>query len=264
VVDGLLPWLGLALLVVLTAAGLRFYLPLSRAVLVQKTGLVGDRWVNVIDVVVAGLLALWFAMLGHDALVQTGERAIEFGHIITGAMVYASIVIFISGLLLYRNLRLSAVFGFGALRFPSSLGRGLLYLAAAYPLLMLVQAMVYGTGSGDLGQQDVVEFLLASQSTRDRLAVLVMAVAVAPVAEEIIFRGYLYPVAKRYVGPFSAMVGSGLLFALLHGHVASIPALFTLAMCLGLAYEKSGSLLVPMIMHAIFNAVSVAAILFIL
>jgi membrane protease YdiL (CAAX protease family) len=35
-----------------------------------------------------------------------------------------------------------------------------------------------------------------------------------------------------------------------------------LAVCLGLAYEKTGSLLVPMIMHAVFNAVSVGAILF--
>jgi membrane protease YdiL (CAAX protease family) len=50
----------------------------------------------------------------------------------------------------------------------------------------------------------------------------------------------------------------------LHGHAASIPALFTLAVCLGLAYEKSGSLLVPMIMHAVFNAVSIAGIMFLL
>jgi membrane protease YdiL (CAAX protease family) len=264
VVDGFLLWFGWALLVVLTAASLRFYLPLARVVLVQRSGLVGDQWVNFSDVVVAGLLALWFAMLGRDALVQAGERTVEYQHVITGAMVYASIVIFIAGLLLYRNLPLSQVFGFGTLRFPSSLGRGLLYLAAAYPLLMLVQAMVYGAASGDVGPQDVVEFLLTSESTRDRMAVLVMAVAVAPVAEEMIFRGYLYPVAKRYFGSFAAMVASSLLFALLHGHVASIPALFTLAMCLGLAYEKSGSLLVPMIMHAIFNAISVAAILFIL
>jgi membrane protease YdiL (CAAX protease family) len=35
-------------------------------------------------------------------------------------------------------------------------------------------------------------------------------------------------------------------------------------MCLGLAYEKSGTLLVPMIMHAVFNAISVTAILFLL
>jgi membrane protease YdiL (CAAX protease family) len=35
-------------------------------------------------------------------------------------------------------------------------------------------------------------------------------------------------------------------------------------MCLGLSYEKSGTLLVPMIMHAVFNAISVTAILFFL
>ncbi len=263
-VEGPLVWFGFALIVVLTAAGLRFYLPLARRVLVQRGGLVGVRWVNVSDAVVAGLLALWFALLGRDALAQDGERVVEFRQVITGAMVYASIVIFIGGLMLYRNLQVSEVFGFGQLSFRRTLGRGVLYLAAAYPLLMLVQAMVYGASSGEMGQQDVVEFLRTSELMRDRMAVLVMAVVVAPVAEEMIFRGYLYPVAKRYFGPFIAMVGTSLLFALLHGHAASIPALFTLAMCLGLSYEKSGSLLVPMIMHAVFNAISVAAILFFL
>jgi membrane protease YdiL (CAAX protease family) len=93
---------------------------------------------------------------------------------------------------------------------------------------------------------------------------MVMAIIVAPVAEEVIFRGYLYPIGKRYAGPFFAMVLTSLLFAALHGHAASLPALFTLAMCLGLAYEKTGTLLVPLIMHAVFNAISVAAIMFLL
>lgn len=263
-VEGPLAWLGFALVVVLTAASLRFYLPLARTVLVLRAGLVGVRWVHVSDAFVAGVLVVWFAMLGRDALAQAGERAIEFRQVVTGAMVYASIVIFIGGLMIYRNLRVSEVFGFGALRFGPTLGRGLLYLAAAYPLLMLVQAMVYGALGGEMGQQDVVKFLADSRSMRDRMAVLVMAVVVAPVAEEIIFRGYLYPVMKKYFGPFVAMVGTSLLFAVLHGHAASLPALFMLAMCLGLSYEKSGSLLVPMIMHAVFNAISVAAILFFL
>jgi membrane protease YdiL (CAAX protease family) len=93
---------------------------------------------------------------------------------------------------------------------------------------------------------------------------MVMAVVVAPVAEEVIFRGYLYPVGKRYLGPFLSLAVTGILFAILHGHAASVPALFTLAVCLGLAYEKTGSLLVPMIMHAVFNAVSIAGIMFLL
>ena len=129
---------------------------------------------------------------------------------------------------------------------------------------MLVQAMVYGVSGGELNPQEVVQFLQNTESPRDRWAVMVMAIVVAPVAEEVIFRGYLYPIGKRYAGPFFAMVLTSLLFAALHGHAASLPALFTLAMCLGLAYEKTGTLLVPMIMHAVFNAVSVATIMFLL
>ena len=129
---------------------------------------------------------------------------------------------------------------------------------------MLVQAMVYGMSGGEMHPQDVVQFLQDAESPRDRLAVMVMAIVIAPVAEEVIFRGYLYPVGKRYFGPFLSLAATSLLFAALHGHAASVPALVALAACLALAYEKSGSLLVPMLMHAVFNAVSVAAIMFLL
>jgi membrane protease YdiL (CAAX protease family) len=71
-------------------------------------------------------------------------------------------------------------------------------------------------------------------------------------------------VGRKYLGPLFAVAGSSFFFALLHGHLASLPALFTLAVCLALAYEKSGSLLVPMVMHATFNTISVLAILYLL
>lgn len=251
-------------LVVLTALSLRFYLPLAGRVWLRHAGAVDDGWVGKVDAVVAVVLVAWFILLGRDALTETGDRNVEFGHIVSGAIIYASIVLFLVGLLVYRNLPLTGVFGTDRAGFVRVLGRGLLYLAAAYPLLMLVQAMVYGAAGGDTSPQEVVQFLQNAETPHDRLAVLAMAVIVAPVAEELIFRGYLYPVGKRWLGPFLSMAGTSLLFAALHGHMASIPALFTLAMCLGLAYEKSGTLIVPMVMHAIFNAVSVTAILFFL
>lgn len=263
-VSGLPALAALALLVGLTAVSLRFYLPLAGRVFVRGEGQVGDSWVGVIDAVAAAVLVAWFALMGRDALTEQGERTVEFGHLVSGAAVYASIVIFLAGLLVYRNHRLSDVFGFGSVGFARALGRSLLWLAAAYPLLMLVQAMVYGAAGGEMSPQEVVEFLENADTPRDRLAVLVMAVVVAPVAEEMIFRGYLYPVGKKYFGAFASMAATSLLFAVLHGHMGSLPALFTLAMCLGLAYEKSGTLLVPMIMHAVFNAISVTAILFLL
>lgn len=263
-VSGLPAFAALAVLVVLTAVSLRFYLPLAGRVLVRGDGRVGDSWVGSVDALVAIVMVAWFVMMGRDALTDQGDRSVEFGHIVSGAIIYASIVIFLLGLLVYRNLTPSNVFGFGSVSFAPALGRSLLWLGAAYPLLMLVQAMVYGAAGGEMSPQDVVEFLQNAETPRDRLAVLAMAVVVAPVAEEMIFRGYLYPVGKKYLGPFLSMAVTSLLFAVLHGHVGSIPALFTLAMCLGLAYEKSGSLMIPMIMHAVFNAVSVTAILFFL
>jgi len=264
VVSGLSFWLAGAVLVLLTAAGLRYYLPLARRVMVDGFGRVEDGWVRGFDGAVAVVLTAWLAMLGRDALMHEGERTIEFADVATGATVYCSIVLFLLGLLVYRNIRPSVIFGFGGEKFFGVLGRSLLALGAAYPVLLLVQAMVYGVSGGGMQPQEVVRFLQEAESPRDRIAVIVMAVAVAPVAEELIFRGYLYPVAKRYVGPFVSVMVTSLLFAVLHGHAASVPALFALAVCLALAYEKTGTLLVPMIMHAVFNAVSIAGIMFLL
>lgn len=263
-VSGLSFWLAGAVLVLLTAAGLRFYLPLARRVFVEQAGRVEDSWVTGTDALVAVVLTAWFLMLGRDALLGEGDRTIEFADIATGAVLYASVVIFLLGLLVYRNLPPAGIFGLTGERFFPVLGRSLLALAAAYPVLLLVQAMVYGVAGTDVQPQEVVRFLQEASTPRDRLAVMVMAVVVAPLAEEVIFRGYLYPVGKRYLGPFVSLGITSLLFAVLHGHAASIPALFALAVCLGLAYEKSGSLLVPMIMHAVFNAVSIAGIMFLL
>lgn len=257
-------WAGFALLAALTAAGLRYYLPLARRVFVGNGGRVQDGWVSSLDGAVGVLLCLWFLLLGYDALAQEGKRTVEFKDVVNGAVIYSSIVLFLLGLLVYRNISPAGIFGFGGEKFLPVLGRSLLALIAAYPVVMLVQAMVFGASGGDLRPQEVVQFLQEADAPRDRLAIMVMAVVVAPVAEEVIFRGYLYPVGKRYVGPFLSLGASSLIFAALHGHSASVPALFTLAVCLGLAYEKTGSLLVPMVMHAVFNAVSVAAILFVL
>ena len=179
-------------------------------------------------------------------------------------MTYASVVVFLLGILVYRGISLLRAFGWDVLGFGGVLGRGLICLLAAYPLLMLVQAMVYGASGGNVAPQDVVEFLRSAGSPRDRIAVLVMAIVVAPLAEELIFRGYLYPAGKKYLGSFASALITAALFAVLHGHAASIPALFTLAVCLALSYEKTGSLLVPMVMHAVFNAVSVVGILYLM
>jgi membrane protease YdiL (CAAX protease family) len=67
---------------------------------------------------------------------------------------------------------------------------------------------------------------------------------------------------KRYVGRVAAVLASALLFAAVHAHLPSFAPLFVLGSCFAIAYEWSGSILVPMMMHALFNAITLTALAF--
>jgi membrane protease YdiL (CAAX protease family) len=84
----------------------------------------------------------------------------------------------------------------------------------------------------------------------------VFTVAIAPVAEEFIFRGMLYPLVKQCGWPRLAWFGVSFLFALIHWDAAAFAALFLLALVLTWLYEKTDSLLAPITAHALFNAVN--------
>ena len=106
-----------------------------------------------------------------------------------------------------------------------------------------------------------MRFLGASDSQTARYVVGISAVFVAPVLEEFIFRGYLYAVVRRYAGMTLGIIVNATLFAAIHTHLPSFGGLFALAVCLTLAYEWTGSIFVPITMHALFNAISVAQLL---
>jgi membrane protease YdiL (CAAX protease family) len=80
------------------------------------------------------------------------------------------------------------------------------------------------------------------------------AVVLAPVAEEFIFRGMLYPFVKQLGSPRLAWVGVSFAFALIHDDAATFVPLFVLALALTWLYEKTDNLLAPITAHALFNA----------
>ena len=83
---------------------------------------------------------------------------------------------------------------------------------------------------------------------------LVVAV-VAPAIEELTFRGLGFSLLGRY-GRWTAIIGTGLAFALAHGLVNAFP--FLAAFGIGLAYLRSrvDSVYPGMIVHGLFNAVA--------
>jgi membrane protease YdiL (CAAX protease family) len=83
----------------------------------------------------------------------------------------------------------------------------------------------------------------------------IVVAMVAPVIEELTFRGLGYSLLARY-GRWAAIIGTGLAFALAHGLVNAFP--FLAAFGIGLAYLRSrvDSVYPGMIVHGLFNAIA--------
>ncbi|MFN3974311.1 MAG: lysostaphin resistance A-like protein [Dehalococcoidia bacterium] len=90
------------------------------------------------------------------------------------------------------------------------------------------------------------------------LLVVGIVVVLAPLAEEVFFRGFLLTGLSHRFTPSGALVVSSALFAVLHGAVGLMVPVFFAGLVLGLLYLRSGSLLVPWMAHALQNALAYA------
>jgi hypothetical protein len=87
----------------------------------------------------------------------------------------------------------------------------------------------------------------------DRLWLLVLVVAAAPVFEEFIFRGLIFGGLRRTLGLAVSVLASAAIFALVHPPIAVIPV-FGLGVVAALVYDRTRLLIGPMAAHAVYNA----------
>ncbi len=78
---------------------------------------------------------------------------------------------------------------------------------------------------------------------------------IAPLAEELVFRGILYRRNVRYMEDKNAILISSLLFALYHQNQIQGIYAFVLGYILAKAYSKSGNFLVPLVLHGVVNII---------
>ena len=165
-------------------------------------------------------------------------------------------------LLRYHKISWSAAFG-SITDHQRSLGLPLLYgigfVVPALGLHLVSQQLIIALG-GEPTSQEAVE-MVARASAPPELALQALSVVVfAPVCEELLFRGVLYPSLRDLGHRRMAIAASSLLFAAIHGSLALMLPLTVLAVVLVWLYEKTGSIIAPILMHAAFNAVNFAMI----
>jgi membrane protease YdiL (CAAX protease family) len=147
----------------------------------------------------------------------------------------------------------------------SGLGWGLVIRLGSFPVILLVATLVEAFIDRSLVTPEQLETDVGTGTIA--LAVLV-AVVVAPVAEELFFRGFLYRSLRVRHGYWLAGLVSSFLFGLVHwqpeGLLASLPLMAGVAaaaMSWAYLYDRTGSILVPIASHMAFNLVGVVLIL---
>jgi membrane protease YdiL (CAAX protease family) len=262
-VDGLLPAVSAALNAFFLVAGVYIYVSIVRQIAARVPNAEGPpvRTFAWPEAAIAVLLTAFFLLSLSGAATHNVSR-LRTHDLIASAILTVGLLLAVAGFLRLRRFDLNSLGGFSRIGFFRTLVTGAVLILAAYPLIFLADVVTQRLLRSAPQRQAIVEMFSESSTLEQRILIIVLAVSLAPVAEEFIFRFFFYGVARRYFGKVIAVLASALLFAGVHAHLPSFAPLFVLGACFAIAYEWTGSILVPMTMHALFNAITLTALAF--
>lgn len=196
-----------------------------------------------------------------------------------GAVATIAVIVFLARASFARRLK---GFGLNLRRIHRDFFAAPALLLAVWPLLLA--AIILTTYLGRLiwgpqyqiEQHTQLELIQGYSQLPLRILVVAVATVCAPLLEEMLFRGLFQTMVRSYLAgltfrvpaiagispAWQAIAISSIVFAMAHENPAHWPALLLLGACLGYAYEKTGSLFRPIFIHALFNALTITAVLY--
>jgi membrane protease YdiL (CAAX protease family) len=146
----------------------------------------------------------------------------------------------------WRDVRLGAAYGFGG-------------LVVTVPASLLYAALV-GPGRASSAVGDVFGGLRAGPVAAVGVALVV--VLLAPLCEEIVYRGLLWGAVSQRWGRWAALIVSTVVFAIAHLEWTRIPLLLIVALPIGLARLYAGNLTASIVAHQVTNLLPGLALMF--
>ena len=218
------------------------------------------------DILAVALLAFAARTMLMGSAKPGAEPKYTAGLVVSASLVFLVLAGALVLMMAYRRVNLTELFGLDRIDPWPLLWKSALIAAGAVLALNALTAWLAGHVLSpvwrEAGDQEMVRLLRRSPDTALRLAIVVTACVFQPVAEEVIFRGYVYPAVKRFTERWFAACFSALLFATLHQHALALIPLFVFGLVLVAAYEWTGSIWVPIAVHAFFNTTTVVGQLF--
>ena len=135
-------------------------------------------------------------------------------------------------------------------------------LAAVTAVWTLTLHHAFDITQGDQLAVEVYREAAVAGDWRSMSCLILAGVVLAPVGEEVLFRGLVFGWLRARWGPWCAAIASSLLFAGVHFAMTPLLPLFVVGMALAYVYARTGSLYFPVLFHALFNGVTFACIPF--
>lgn len=184
--------------------------------------------------------------------------------LVIGTLLFqGTILLLVPRLLQKQGRRFSENFGFRPRRWRDALKGGWGYLALLP--IVAVGALAWKALLRYFGieapAQEALTLIAFRSSGMLKVYFIFIGALVAPLAEELLFRGVLLPALARKFGAGAGLLFSAMIFSALHFNVAVLIPIFLLGLAFGAAYLVTGRLGVSIVMHLLFNSVNLAVVL---
>lgn len=212
-------------------------------------------------------IATYFGKLGVGAEVTDQP---SFGAQFASYLIHMIITIFLGVVALFMIISLNRnpieVFGLNRLGTPKIILIGLAGGIVGYLLCSTLVGIpvnkFFTNVFGELDAQKAVQDILNLKNPLLLSMIIVSACVLAPVIEELLYRGYLYGSIKRFSHPVFAAILSSALFTVIHMNLLALVPLFVLSLILTWLYEFTKCLWVPILVHAFFNTFNILAMFY--
>ncbi len=233
--------------------------PPNRSELTMK--LVSRSWTTMQVGILMSVLFLLYFLASFTGLLFYEEQ-IPVARLGITILIYSILITVIAIINRKRGGSCSTSLGMGKHNLKKLLLAPVFYLAFI-PFLMLIakgwHLLLELVFQAEPELQEVAK-IVSSQLTWLEISYILMATVGAPIYEEFMFRGIIFPYFIKRMGLINGIVLMSVLFALMHFHLPSFVPLALLSSVLCLAYWRTGSLWVSIGIHMIFNAISILAL----
>lgn len=219
-----------------------------------------------------GLLTLYLLYMGVGLVAQMALAAIQGVELVKG--VTPPITVLIPAMIVGLAVLIPGALALAANGFPNGVRRGLGLSArrwridsaravvatlAAWPLCVGLLALTSWIIPHKPEHAHPVLSGMSGAPWEWLVAIVITAAVIVPIGEELLFRGLGQSLLRRHFGPWPAVLVASAIFAAVHwSQPQAVPSLFVLAVVMGYNYERTGRLLAPILIHALFNAANLA------